>query len=247
MTWFVLTLLGAFIQVVVAELLGWADRLAQRMISRAARGFPECSRSRYENEWLAELEAFPGLGISKMIFAFRVWIGARETRLALNADSPSSRRSDLVAKRALDVILSAIALVLVAPLWLAIAVGIKLESPGTVMFRQTRIGRGGTHFTIRKFRTVMPNGELSKVGAFLRRNALDELPQMINVLRGDMSLVGPRPIRPEYVDHVPREHADRFSVRPVSCWKTSPWMMAMTVGAIRNTPVRPRSGATSRR
>ena len=129
---------------------------------------------------------------------------------------PPSRRY-LVAKRALDIAVSLTALILVAPILIACALAIRLESPGPVMFSQKRTGRAGRRFPMWKFRTMVANAEelkaelahlnilpppdfkipndprITRVGRFLRATSLDELPQLFNVLRGDMSIVGPRP------------------------------------------------------
>jgi exopolysaccharide biosynthesis polyprenyl glycosylphosphotransferase len=114
-------------------------------------------------------------------------------------------------KRAFDVTFATLALVLAAPLLLAIAVAVRLELGPGIMFRQTRLGLQGHPFEVLKFRsvrmspaaaastwTVTPD-QIGPVGRFIRRYSLDELPQLVNVLRGDMTLVGPRPERPEYV------------------------------------------------
>jgi lipopolysaccharide/colanic/teichoic acid biosynthesis glycosyltransferase len=118
-----------------------------------------------------------------------------------------SGRGYEVAKRALDVFIAASVGVLASPVLAAIAVTIKLESRGPILFRQERIGRHGRPFQILKFRTLVyeaprdpadyliskSDPRITRVGAFLRRWSLDELPQIWNVLRGDMSIVGPRP------------------------------------------------------
>ncbi len=127
------------------------------------------------------------------------------------ADDPAairaSRRGYRVAKRALDVAVSAVLLVLCAPLFVVIAAAIALDSPGPVFFRQERVGQGGRVFRMWKFRSMVDGVDLldaplhkrtddprvTRVGRFLRRTSLDELPQLINVLLGEMSLVGPRP------------------------------------------------------
>jgi lipopolysaccharide/colanic/teichoic acid biosynthesis glycosyltransferase len=109
-------------------------------------------------------------------------------------------------KRLVDIVLSSVTLVLLAPLFLVLAVFIKLGSPGPVFFRGVRIGRHGQPFRIYKFRTMVENSEekgpsstarddprITPVGAFLRKYKLDELPELLNVLKGEMSLVGPRP------------------------------------------------------
>jgi len=131
-------------------------------------------------------------------------------------------------KRLVDVLAAAAGLLLLAPLFALIAVAIKLESPGPVFFRQERVGRHGRPFRIFKFRTMTvapPSGgvpltvagdrRITRIGALLRRSKLDELAQLIDVLRGTMSLVGPRPEVPRYVAHYPAEWRERLlSVRP---------------------------------
>ncbi len=133
-----------------------------------------------------------------------------------------------MAKRLFDLLLSTLGLLLLAPLLLLIAALIKLDSPGPVMFRQERVGRFGRPFRIHKFRTMRhePTGQglqitvgadrrITRVGGFLRASKLDELPQLLDVWLGDMSLVGPRPEVPRYVAHYPAELRDKvLSVRP---------------------------------
>ena len=134
-------------------------------------------------------------------------------------------------KRTFDAMLAAIGLIASAPLWALIAVAIKLEDGGPVFFPQGRVGRGGRVFEALKFRSMRPDAEaaggaqwavdndprVTKVGWFLRKYRLDELPQFINVIRGDMSLVGPRPERPEFVKILRTQisyYDERHSVRP---------------------------------
>jgi exopolysaccharide biosynthesis polyprenyl glycosylphosphotransferase len=137
----------------------------------------------------------------------------------------ATRRTAFVIKRAMDVSVSSAMLVLTAPLALASAIGVKLSSPGPVLFRQCRVGRDGHTFTVAKFRTMRVNGDsetqwsvddddprLTRVGRFLRRTSMDEIPQLWSVVRGDMSLVGPRPERPGFAKQYAEEiagYADR--------------------------------------
>ena len=134
----------------------------------------------------------------------------------------------MIAKRLFDLVFSLTGLVLLSPLFLLIAIFIKLDSPGPVFFRQTRVGRGGEPFRIHKFRTmatatatkglqltVGADPRITRSGRWLRKYKLDELPQLIDVLLGTMSLVGPRPEVPKYVEYYPREQKDIvLSVRP---------------------------------
>lgn len=133
-----------------------------------------------------------------------------------------------MAKRLFDALAAAIGLLLLAPVLLAVAIAVRLDSPGPVFFRQERVGRGGRTFRIHKFRTMHVDApsrgpaitvgvdpRITRVGHVLRGHRLDELPQLIDVLWGDMSLVGPRPEVPRYVEHYPAEmRAKVLSVRP---------------------------------
>ena len=161
-------------------------------------------------------------------------IGVRPTRI-----SPAA----LVAKRSLDVVGASVVLLLCAPLLAVVALVVRLDSPGPVLFRQTRLGLGMRSFTMLKFRTMRTgtddaahkayirstsdpaaaptsnglykldrSGDVTRVGQWLRRTSLDELPQLVNVLRGDMSLVGPRPCLPYEVEHFAPHHFERFGV-----------------------------------
>ncbi len=134
----------------------------------------------------------------------------------------------MIAKRALDIVVSAIGLILLVPLFVAVAAWIKLDSRGPVFFRQQRVGQFGRLFRIMKFRTMFVDSEskgrqitagndarITRAGHFLRRHKLDELPQLLNVLKGDMSLVGPRPEVPRYVAMYPDTVRELIlSVRP---------------------------------
>lgn len=125
----------------------------------------------------------------------------------------------LLVKRCFDATLSAAALAALAPLMLGIALAVRLETGPGVIFRQVRVGRGGRTFELMKFRSMKPadpsesatawnidnDHRIGPVGRFLRRTGLDELPQLVNILRGDMSLVGPRPERPYFVEQFSRE------------------------------------------
>ena len=146
-------------------------------------------------------------------------------------------RSSQVMKRGLDIVVATTALIVTAPLFATIAVLIKRSSPGPVFFRQTRVGRGDTRFRIVKFRTMRSDAEERKIelldrnetrglfkiaddprvtgiGRFLRRSSLDELPQLWNVLRGEMSLVGPRPLVIDEDEQVNGWHRRRLDLTP---------------------------------
>jgi len=130
-------------------------------------------------------------------------------------------------KRLLDVVISLSGLVLFFPLFLLIAVFIKLDSKGPIFFRQERVGQDFKQFRIYKFRTmnlegylagsmitVQGDGRITRVGRILRKTKTDELPQFINVLKGEMSIVGPRPEIPKYVDMFERDYIEILKIRP---------------------------------
>jgi len=159
----------------------------------------------------------------------------------------SIRGWNLALKRAIDVAISAALLALLSPLMLLIAALIKIESPGPIIFKQVRVGRGGRRFTIYKFRSMREGAEeemerltalneaqgpifkirddprLTSMGKALRRRSLDELPQLYNVLRGDMSLVGPRPPIPSEVERYQEWHRRRLEISPgiTGLWQVS--------------------------
>jgi len=182
----------------------------------------------------------------------------RSLSAATVAVSDAESRITNAACRALDITVSAVLLVLLVPLFLIIAAAIRLDSAGRAVYRQRRVGRDLTPFTVNKFRTMRsgaghethrqfvveliaggqsqgeasgePNffkiandNRVTRVGHFLRKSSLDELPQLWNVLRGDMSLVGPRPPIPYEVDHYPPHWFDRFAVKPgmTGLWQVS--------------------------
>ena len=150
-------------------------------------------------------------------------------------------------KRALDVVGSLLGLILLSPLFLVLAILIRLDSKGPILFKQIRVGKDGREFWFYKFRSMVENAEdmkgelmhlnelegpvfkisndprVTRVGRFLRRTSLDELPQLINVLKGEMSLVGPRPPLPCEVEHYEGWQREKLSVLPgITClWQIS--------------------------
>ena len=155
-------------------------------------------------------------------------------------------RSSLAFKRAIDFTVAAVGMMLLSPLLAAIALAVRLTSRGPVFFRQKRIGRRNRPFHMVKFRTMVDGADalkeqfahlnesvapmfkisddprVTRVGRFLRRFSLDELPQLWNVLRGEMSLVGPRPLVPSEDDHVIGYHRERLDLTP---GLTGPWQV----------------------
>ena len=154
----------------------------------------------------------------------------------LSLKEPTLTPFQRIAKRIFDLVFTLLLMVVALPLMAAIAIAIKLDSPGAVIFRQPRVGEGGKLFTIYKFRTMTADAEqrqdevvtydeqgnvihkrqddprVTRVGRWLRRTSLDELPQLFNILRGEMSLVGPRPEMPWLVDKYEKWQRKRFEV-----------------------------------
>ncbi len=175
-------------------------------------------------------------------------------------------RSALV-KRAFDVVVAGSALVLLSPVLAAAAVAVRVTMGSPVLFRQQRPGRHGVPFELLKFRTMserrgrdgalLPDAErLTAVGRFLRRTSLDELPELVNVVKGEMSLVGPRPLLMEYLPLYSPEQARRHAVRPgltgwaqvngrndqswedrfaLDCWYVDHWTLRLDLEIIRRT------------
>ena len=165
----------------------------------------------------------------------------------ISVKSPGMTRAQFAIKRAMDLTIGALSLVVALPLMGVLALAIKLDSPGPVLFIQTRVGRNGRHFRAYKFRSMIPDAErlrpkleayneadgpifkmkndprLTRVGRFLRRTSLDELPQIFNVLKGEMSLVGPRPALPEEVERYEPWHRKRLEALPgmTGLWQVS--------------------------
>jgi lipopolysaccharide/colanic/teichoic acid biosynthesis glycosyltransferase len=135
---------------------------------------------------------------------------------------------DLVIRRAIDIVVGSLACVLAAPVVAVAMVAIRLESPGHPIYRQRRVGKDGREFVLLKLRTMVDGAEhmgaglainandrrVTHVGALLRRTSLDELPNLLNVVRGDMSLIGPRPTIPAQVAQYSERQRRRLAIRP---------------------------------
>ncbi len=234
-------IVGAIVSAVVAaayslltdELRSWLPHFARRFVRSAAAQLPPGERDRYERDWLAELKAWEDRPLSALSKAFHIRWRAKGIRESVLGVSLRGER----LTRAMDITISLAMLLLFAPLLLAVALAIRLESRGPAFLKFERVGRGGEHFRLFKFRSMYTGRELgrrhhqamidrhrprdigddprvTRVGRIIRRSSLDELPQLLNVLRGEMSLVGPRPQYIPSYDPTANESDARTSVRP---------------------------------
>ena len=194
------------------------------------------ARGKLEMAQLLEMKVNDGVRFDHLASVYEEYTGKiavenlRPSWLIFSAGFRKSR-SLAAAKRAIDIVLAAIGVLLGAPIMLLVAVAIRLGSPGPVLYRQARVGKDGRVFTIHKFRSMYKDAEamtgavwaragdprVTPIGRFLRRSRLDELPQLLNILSGDMSFVGPRPERPEFVAELVKEipfYGQRHVIRP---------------------------------
>jgi sugar transferase (PEP-CTERM system associated) len=196
----------------------------------------EDSRGKLPMDQLLQIKLSGGVQVNDLPSVYEEFTGKisvehlRPSWLIFSEGFRKSRRSMFV-KRSVDIVVGLIGLVLSAPLMLLTAALVKLSSSGPVLYHQTRVGADGSTFTVHKFRSMVADAEaktgavwahrndtrITPVGRFLRRSRLDELPQLWNVLRGDMSMVGPRPERPEFVAKLTEQipfYGQRHLVRP---------------------------------
>lgn len=157
---------------------------------------------------------------------------------AMNDFLDKKSKAYLISKRITDIVLSSIGLLLLSPILIIVAIAIKIDSRGPIIFKQDRVGKDGKIFSMYKFRSMVVNAEelkqqlqsqnemsgpmfkikndprITKIGRFIRKTSIDELPQLLNVIKGDMSLVGPRPLLVDYLQYYNDEQIKRHNVLP---------------------------------
>lgn len=201
-------------EVIISELPSWQQKLADSILSNGNRNLtvkmvPGVFETMFIKPKFNQIDDVPLVGFPE----------------------PGIKKSHLILKRVMDLIVSGIALILVSPLMLISVILIKATSKGPVIYAQERVGQGGCIFKVLKLRTMISGAEdktgptlskpgdprITRVGRFLRATKLDEFPQFINVIRGEMSVVGPRPERPVFVNKFLKQipsYRERLSVRP---------------------------------
>jgi exopolysaccharide biosynthesis polyprenyl glycosylphosphotransferase len=228
-----------------------ADVIDSQQIDRVIIAFSRASHEELLEAIRACLDAGVSVDVVPRLFEFLDGVRALDQvggLPLLSLGPPALTSASMAAKRVLDVAGSALLITILSPMMLAIAIAIKLDSPGPVFFRQRRSGRGNTSFELVKFRSMYIDAEerkadmaglnevtdgvmfkirqdprVTRVGRFLRRSSFDELPQLFNVLKGEMSLVGPRPlIFPETAALEEHWHLRRLELRP---GLTGPWQV----------------------
>jgi Undecaprenyl-phosphate glucose phosphotransferase len=191
---------------------------------------------------VADVPNMAGVSLTTTFFEGMPIVGLRESpHFGVN----------VVIKRVMDIVLAALALIVLSPIMLAIALAVKLTSKGPIFYRQERCGLNGEPFQMLKFRSMRVDAESetgpvwagkhderkTPIGAFLRKTSLDELPQFINVLKGDMSIVGPRPERPVFIEKFKKTIPNYMARHAVKCGITG-W--AQVHGWRGNTSLRKR-------
>jgi Bacterial sugar transferase len=199
--WVVIT--GILTRLVTDEVNAWLPALAQRLVRYNAAKLPPDLEPRLLEEWQADLAQIPG-NVSKFLFAFDLARGRQRIIHEWNAPGVPFRPFVLFMIRLLDVLISSLCLVMVLPLCLLIALFIKLASRGPIFWRDPYIGMRGRPLALQRFRTLaFSNGwVVTRIGRILRRSGLDELPQLWHVWTGEMSLIGPRALPTEIVEHL---------------------------------------------
>ena len=238
MTAIVLALLvaivGGFMTDEVGAWFRWLHRAVRR---RAVARLPEKCSARYEEEWESAIEGIPG-EILKLIYSVDLLRAAFRIRRAAQKGSLGAVEFFLLFKRVFDTVFSTLVLALFSPVLMAIAIAIKFDSRGPVFYTSERIGKKGVVFRCIKFRTMVRDADtrrgeimhmnerddvlfkvsndprITRLGRFLRKYSFDELPQFINVLRGEMSIVGPRPPLAGEVRKYDLDHLCRLDVTP---------------------------------
>lgn len=207
---------SAVARLLAGEIEAWMPWLVERRINKAVARLPEDQRERFGEEWRSHVNEIPGQ-IAKVVAALGFSFAAWKMASILKIERSRGLVFDTL-KRTVDVFLSVAFLLLLAPMLLIVGLSIKLGSTGPVISREMRTGLNGRQFEYYRFRTTVVDGsKVTALGKFLRKVSFDEFPVFINVLRGDMSLVGPTPKTPrvqELLNEVDPGYRERATIKP---------------------------------
>jgi lipopolysaccharide/colanic/teichoic acid biosynthesis glycosyltransferase len=213
-------LVGGIISASMSRLLAdefkaWAPSIIERIVRRAVARLPRDEQERFGEEWRSHISEVPG-EIGRIVVALGFIVAARRISSMLKTGREEVLVGDIF-KRSVDVVMSLIYLVLVLPLLLLIALLVRLQGEGPVLFRAERIGLLGRRFAICRFCTVSRQRGPTKIGNFLTAAGWEKLPALMNIIRGEMSFVGPRAHGPhvaEQMSQILPRYAERCKVRP---------------------------------
>ena len=181
------------------EFKAWTPRLIDNIIQRAVHRLPENERNRYDEEWRSHIDETPG-----EVWKLKIALGFLQASWKISRGLADDA-SYFVAKRAFDIAFSAVAFFAILPPFAFITFLIKQHSDGPVISRTVVVGQKAKLIALLKFRTLTTNGP-DKLGKFLRETRLESLPKLVNVIRGDLSLVGPRPLSSTEIENRNRQY-----------------------------------------
>ena len=214
-------IIGLITAFIAQELFGWIDHLAKWLVRRNAKCVPSHLRARCEEEWLSNLNDIPGR-VTKLLFAIDTFRASN--KISHDYFLPNTSYWVPLFIRILDIIFAIISIVILAPVLLAVSAAIKISGKGPIFFRQETVGRYNSKIILQRFRTMHCDSEnvkprnstkdprITRIGFILRKLSLDDLPLYINVLKGDMSIVGPRPERPVFIQEF-RKNIPKYMLR----------------------------------
>jgi exopolysaccharide production protein ExoY len=225
----ILAIVGAALsRLLTDDIRAWVPRLVELIIARAIKNLPVDKRDRYYEEWLNDVSEVPG-DLSKLVYSLGLLPASWSMRQMDGRKARGVTASADMITGAFDVIVAALLLILSSPIFIVVAVAIS-ASEGPIFFGHRRIGYEGQPFYCLKFRTVAvisdplrSDPHVTRIGKILRETSLDELPQLINVLLRQMSLVGPRPIVESEVHFYGDDIAHYYNTRPgvTGLWQVS--------------------------
>lgn len=218
MTGYFLAAVGAVVTALaVAEVKGGLTAAARLLVRKAVRKLPADHGARWEEEWLRGVDDLSDRPVSALLWAGKVFRDASELRQVLG-DRPAQRsRTAQGLKRSFDLATCGAGVFVLLPLLAVIALGIRLDSGGPILARELRVGEKGRVFRVLRFRTLGTgpgDASVTRVGGVLRFAGLDYLPMLLNVLRGEMSLVGPTAPRLQMAFELNRRRPERVQPRP---------------------------------